>query len=364
MSKAKRYFLILPILCIALIPCTSVFVSAVTNVIDIPLNEPLVSDNAGYVVLICEYNDTGTYFPIVYSWFGASQIDADSSFYFDIHVTKSNIKFTSKSTGSVSYFFNIREYPGRASSGKLGNYYSYMTNTGSVWERSYTYEVDLTDCTIWKIIPAGNYGVITSDTHASTSREFTLNWSDSYYDEFYDTINALLISIGEMQLTNEELTKIFDILSLINNNLDLTNEQLEETYTLLSEYLKAIEKDTTGLVGLFNQLYDEWYNWTYVEEEYYLRIIELLEQLIEGTEKFTESSTLSDEQNELNRVEDELLNNEDASNAQDDIKVEVNENALSFIWDLISQFLNINSKLFGIFVSVLSLGIIALILNR
>lgn len=162
----------------------------------------------------------------------------------------------------------------------------------------------------------------------------------------------------------DELTEVNTKLTDLINSLDLTNEQLEETYALLSEYLSKIQTNTNQIKSQLVQLYDDFYAWTFTVDENHYRIIDLLEQLIEGTEDYTESPTLSDEQSELNRVEDELLNNEEASNAQNEIKVEINENAMSYIWGLITDFVSSNPKIFGLFISILSLGIIALILNR
>lgn len=183
------------------------------------------------------------------------------------------------------------------------------------------------------------------DYAPSSMGNASIIWGDdsAFYEEIYEA--------------NEKLTDLI-------NSLDLTNEQLEETYALLSEYLSKIQTNTNQIKSQLVQLYDDFYAWTFTVDENHYRIIDLLEQLIEGTEDYTESPTLSDEQSELNRVEDELLNNEEASNAQNEIKVEINENAMSYIWGLITDFVSSNPKIFGLFISILSLGIIALILNR
>ena len=343
MSKVKRYFLILPILCIALIPCTSIFVCAADYNFVFNISEPVVDNWTGYIIQPrSTYSNTSISCDL-YFWVITPLGDYSLSFptvnYF--YTGSSTILQFSSSASDESYFCTVY----------ATNSYSNGSGTVTVKDSFVINQSTSRDITLLK----GSYdtfwrpqlkNVVSPDeSWPSGGSSYTVTWGDdvAIYNELF-----------------EANTKLTDLI----NGLDLTNEQLEELFSLLSDYLVRIELDTSRLVGLVNQLYDEWYSWTWVEEEYYLSIIELLEQLIEGTEEFTESSTLSDEQNELNRVEDELLNNEDASNAQNDIKVEVNENALAFIWDLISQFLNSNPKLFGIFISVLSLGIIALILNR
>lgn len=183
------------------------------------------------------------------------------------------------------------------------------------------------------------------DYAPSSMGNASIVWGDdsAFYEEIYEA--------------NEKLTDLI-------NSLDLTNEQLEEMYSLLSEYLSKIWGSVDSIDYVITELHDLIFWWQFDVNGHHEEIIGLLEQLIEGTEEFTESSTLSDKQNEMNNIEDELLNNEAASDAQNDIKVEINENAMSYIWDLITSFLSSNPKVFGLFISILSLGIIALVLNR
>ena len=348
MSKVKRYFLILPILCIALIPCTSVFVSAAGEVFKFSIPEPPVDSYHGYF-LLPYYNPTlNKSYANLFFWV-ITPVNTDTntsapSVTFEYDEQYNDIYFMI-STGQTDVSYAVTVYSLSAYSHNL-NSQCYIeafdvVSYDSVCRFSATYGNDI------KFYDPVYMGVssLGFDEIPSSYGSYSVLWSDdtAFYDE--------LISAS---------SKLTDLI----NGLDLTNEQLEETYSLLSDYLKKIYQNTDSMTAILDQLYYDFYYWTWTVDEHHERIIQLLEQLIEGTEEYTESSTLSDEQNELNRVEDELLNNEAASDAQNDIKVEINENAMSYIWDLITSFLSSNPKVFGLFISILSLGIIALVLNR
>ncbi len=351
MSKVKRYFLILPILCIVLVPCTSVFVSASNfSTFEFQIPEPAVDEYNGYVV-IPYYNPTiNGVFCDLYFWHitPVNTPDNNSVPSVTLSYNSSSFDFTlSFGTGQSDCSWTVQLFKTQP--------YGYSASTQTIFSEGFEV-ISYSDAPSFTL----NYGNVDFYSPVFLGCNFSAyNSSDYIYSTDYYNIVW-----GDDRALYEELLDVSDKISDLINGLDLTNEQLTDLYTLLNDYLSKINKNTNSLVSLLDQFYYEWYQWTWTEQEFYDRIIELLEQLIEGTEEFTESSTLSDEQNELNRVEDELLNNEAASDAQEDIKVEVNENALSFIWDFISRFFNANPKLMGLVVSILSLGIIALILNR
>lgn len=343
MSKVKRYFLILPILCIALIPCTSVFVSAADYNFVFNISEPVVDNWTGYVIQ-------------PRSNYNYSSISADLYFWVISPLGDYSLSFP-----TVNYFY---------------------TGSSVVLQFSSSASDESYFCTIYQTThyDNGSGAVTVRDSFVinnSVTREFTINkgnydifWRPQFKnivspDESWPTSgSSYSITWGDDVAFYNELIEVNNKLTDLINGLDLTNEQLEQTYSLLSEYLKKIFGSLDTIDWTLTEFYDYFYWYAAAVEFDVHKILTLLETLVNGTEEFTESSTLSDEQNELNRVEDELLNNEDASDAQNSINVDINENAMGYVWNLITQFLQSNPKVFGLVISVLSLGIIALILNR
>ena len=339
MSKAKRYFLIVPILCIVLVPCTSFSVSAADYNFVFNISEPVVDNWTGYVIQPRSTYSNSSISCDLYFWVITPLGDYSLSFptvnYF--YTGSSTILQFSSSASDESYFCTV--YATNSYSNGSG---SVIVKDSFVINQSTSRDITLLKGSydiFWR--PQFKNIVSPDESWPGGGSSYTVTWADdvAIYNELIEANSKLTDLINGLDLTNEQLVDIYDKLHQIYGSLDTIDWTLTEFYDYFYWYAAAVEFDVH-------------------------KIMTLLETLVEGTEEFTESSTLSDEQNELNRVEDELLNNEDASDAQNDIKVEVNENAMSFIWDFITRFFNANPKLMGLVVSILSLGIIALILNR
>ncbi len=67
--------------------------------------------------------------------------------------------------------------------------------------------------------------------------------------------------------------------------------------------------------------------------------------------------------NDLNDAEDKLLD-ENRLNAINDIDISIDSNTNDFIWDFITAAINTHSRIFGFVITILSIGIIKLALNR
>lgn len=348
MSKFKRYFFFFPILFIVLIPYTSVFVSATDYdyILEFPFEEPVIDEWTGYLlqpryaydyasggnvafdlifwVITPILTDSNTSVPnVVYDYYAGSKIEL----IFGTGVQ--DVAYSLSVYRSSSY--------GNSSLGQIIPVYTGLIS----YDDAYTFTLDLTSRYAQFGRPTFKNLKIMDTTWPNGGPVYSVLWaSDSVvYRELISASSKLTDLINGLDLTNEQLVEIYDKLSQIFGSLDTIDWTLTEFYDYFYWYAAAVEFDVH-------------------------RILTLLETLVEGTEEYTESSTLSDKQNEMNNIEDELLNNEAASDAQNDIKVEINENAMSYIWDLITSFLSSNPKVFGLFISILSLGIIALVLNR
>lgn len=70
-----------------------------------------------------------------------------------------------------------------------------------------------------------------------------------------------------------------------------------------------------------------------------------------------------DKKNELEEVEEGLLD-ENITSSLNDIEISIDTNTNEFIWNLITRIINTNSIIFGFVLTMLSLGVLKLILNR
>lgn len=343
MSNFKRYFLILPILCIVLFSCTSFFASAADYNFVYNISEPIVDNWTGYIIQPRSNYSYSSISCDLYFWVITPISDYPLAFpTVSYYYTGSSTTLTFTPTGSDEIYF-VTVYATN----------SYANGSGTVIVKDSFVIQDDIDRTV--TLSRGSYdifwrpqfkNVVSADgSFPSSGASYTVTWGDdvAIYNEIVEVNNNLI-----------------DLIS----GLDLTNDQLATTYSLLSDYLKKIYSNTDDISATLERIWEDFYYWTWQVDADNARIIELLEALVNGSEEFTESSTLSDKQNEMNNIEDDLLNNEAASDAQNDIKVEINENAMSYIWELITSFLSSNPKVFGLFISILSLGIIALVLNR
>lgn len=67
---------------------------------------------------------------------------------------------------------------------------------------------------------------------------------------------------------------------------------------------------------------------------------------------------------DYNKAESDLVDDYNPDDLQDDLDIELDPSALSFIWDLFDEFVTADNAVFTLFISIMSIGIIALILGR
>ena len=70
-----------------------------------------------------------------------------------------------------------------------------------------------------------------------------------------------------------------------------------------------------------------------------------------------------DKKEELEGVEKDLLK-EDVITSLNDIDISIDTNSNEFIWNLVTRIINTNSLIFGLVLTMLSLGVLKLVLNR
>lgn len=168
----------------------------------------------------------------------------------------------------------------------------------------------------------------------------------SYLKSIYTSVDTVetklssLITIGNSLVSNTD--ELEELLSDIDMNTDELEALLDTCNSCLDNILTELEEQTTWLEKIYNAL------------------IEFLG--LEGEETMEEMP--DDDMSDMTVMEDELLGNASADDLSDNLSVSIDSDSSAFIWDIINSLVTANSTVFGGFISVLSLGIVALILGR
>lgn len=177
----------------------------------------------------------------------------------------------------------------------------------------------------------------------------------------------------EDDLLDEVYTKLTEIysndvsmlsyLKNIYNSVDTVETKLQSLVTSL----EAVDSNTDEIEGLLrtcnsylSSIKTELEEQTTWLEKIYDAIVEFLG--LEGEEEMEDVE--QDDMDNMLQVEGELLGGASSSDLENNLTVTIDSYSSSFIWDTINSLVTSNSVVFGGFISILSLGIVALILGR
>lgn len=186
------------------------------------------------------------------------------------------------------------------------------------------------------------------------------------YDNSSNYTSLLLDIISDLTLLHEDnVDQVDKLVEIINGVVQLHSDNLEileEFATLLSD--TAYIKDVLDLIC--NYLYDD-LNFMLWELDFQLMDINTrLDTIIEILRSSGESNLTSPDSSNVDdyyEIEQGLINRTDVD-VSNVVNVQIDQNAMSFTWNLLDTIMNSNGKVFGMTLTVLSLGIIALILGR
>lgn len=350
MKSIKKYIVVSPILlCLLVSTCTPFIASASTAdvVYDFPIQEPQFGDYSGYVVLTRA--DSPSFIPTssnnyatVLFWVLTPVVEDNTIDRPTVSCTLTRDRFNIiVATGeqNVAYYLTVWYMHNSDTSGTTYILYSDLINYSS----AFNYTINA---------PTGTQFL---NPHFKGVTSFDI----SNINRNYNTA----VSWSNTSLVLDELYSIYYQLTAIVYDLDLSYAQLQEFYSFVSDYLSKINRNINSITALVDQFYYEWYQWSWTEQGFYERIIELLEQAIEG-EKPPNQDSMQDSYDDYADIEQDLINNEEASNAIGNFDVTIEGGAYSVIWNMITDFLNSNSKVFGLFIACLTLAFIALLLHR
>lgn len=177
--------------------------------------------------------------------------------------------------------------------------------------------------------------------------------SDDLLDEIYAELQKIYSNNSQM------LTK----LGQIYNSLDTVETKLQSLIDV-AEDIESNTDELEGLLGTCNSylasIQDELEEQTFLLEKIYNAIVEFLG--LEGDDSVDQMP--DDDMNNMMDIENELLGDASVDDLSNDLKVTIDTDSSAFIWDVIDDFVTANSTVFGGFISILSLGVVALILNR
>lgn len=185
--------------------------------------------------------------------------------------------------------------------------------------------------------------LLQSIVDSGSSIETILNELKTTFSEKLDTI------IADNEVFKERLQFIY------NKLRDIYNISYAFFYDDFPTYMFLLDEDLVNILLAVDNL-----------EEYTDEIESLLQQILDALNVKGESNLTSPDTSQLDNyyeIEQGLVNRSDVdvSNA---VNVQIDQNAMAFTWNMIDSFLNSNGKVIGLFLTVLSLGIIALILGR
>lgn len=164
-------------------------------------------------------------------------------------------------------------------------------------------------------------------------------WNNSVDSYWLDQeLNAILSALGNI---DADTSTIISRLENIYNQNVVTNQKLDELKQLAEQIKAEQEESNTWLEKIWNSLQE------------FLGL--------EGEES-TEDLKGKEESKELTEEEDKLLNDDDVST--DDLKLDLDANSSGIVWARVEEIVTAHETLFTTIISLLTLGVVALILNR
>lgn len=348
-------------------------------------DKPTVTEYSGYVELLFEHKTSGQRFVTVLGWFFTPSVNTSSDLYSvsdkpilrlyrDSQFFRLGIQTESGVTGNMSFIMID------TSSQVVFNVLPIPDDNNESFQR-----VDYGSS--YSLIGMHYYGSFDMVTESGSDDEFYVTYgSDTVISYGLNQVISALYSIIELMPDTDYTSQLDDIISQLNS-LDTSLEsfhtdvktvlnQLQSTTIAILRNLETIVQNTDEVEGLLTDVFDilSFMYSSLLNIEYYVPYIfdELahinskLQQILNILNSKGESEYSEVDTSNLNNYydsENSLLNddNVDVSGA---IDVQINQQAMSTIWDLVDRFLNVNPKVIGAVITILSLGILALILGR
>lgn len=384
MTTTKRFFLtLLSFFLIVVSVCPSFAYAAEDEVYYMDCSQPIPDDNSGYAEVLFERSNGNRYVRVFYWQYLSATNGAgteDLLTYVDINYNGVDFGITFSGNPSDVFYGNLTIYDPSIDDLVHFNIVQDGSEDGVItFNRNY-------DDEIISFNLYGNYSLVFSSFTNSYLPAFSVVYGDSGLD--INLLNEAISILNQLHadnvITQSELT---DILTSLND----LSAQLSSDMDLLNSNVYNIAKNIVYITQQLNDFSDRMHadlldiytalDYIMVCVETYLPLIdqslldilyenisanEKLDRIIEILEMQGESNLTSPDTSEMDGyidAENSLLDNSNV-NVSDVVQVEVNQNALTVIWDLVEKFLNSHGKVFGMVLTVLSLGLVAMVLGR
>lgn len=187
----------------------------------------------------------------------------------------------------------------------------------------------------------------------------------SFYEKLTSINSNIVLAISKLDRIDSDLNSVLSHFVNLLAKVDYTNEQLDEIVLKFSELLEVSYSIQSSLDDFIYVYFDTFMYQTFPDNmnEIISRLDALLRQLNKQGDLEQTTVDTSNIDNYVD-IEQSLVNNDEAESAINDFDVSISGKAYSFIWDLITRIFNSHSEVFGLVIAILTLGFIALLLNR
>lgn len=283
------------------------------------------------------------------------------------HITNSINLYSTYFNHYATSYTNATLYCNPIRYSNTGNYYDMDLISGT---NSFNYQHNIAGTLVGYQIygDADKVSLNGNASFSSSDYDFTVLWGGdaAIYELMLQTFN----------LTNDEkieLGKILSKLGEIDSNTDNLESYIKDVYNKLVE----VDTNTENCYRVLGYLHtligyiDD--NVVIIKDDLkkvYSAVDELESKIDELIDIFESQGSSNPNESldhsttdEYNSIEDSLID-DDVSDDMTNIKINYSSNALAVVFDIMDSIVNVNQKIFTMFISILSVSIIALILGR
>lgn len=348
-------------------------------------SKPSVNDYSGYVELLYEDVSSGSRWVTVLSWYFTPISHSSDSDFTDrplLHIVRNQSQFRLGIESAEGVYGNMcfTQFDENTNI-TLSNY--------TVYDNEAVFYHNVTYGTNYKLIGMHYYGdfVSVDDSSGLSDSEFYVTYAeDSVFAYGLNQVISALYSLIDITDSDAYKTQLDSIISNLNSFegsfdefvsyyntqmteiLRLTNSVLDKLDTLIenTDDVEIYLENTYYLLDeMRTYLFDIWFE-QYTHTSELQAVNQKLQTIIEILQSKGESDLTQPDTSNLDGyydIENSLLDDSNVDPSQV-LNIELNQNALSAIWNLVDRVLNVNPKVFGSVIIILALGILALILGR
>lgn len=381
MTTAKRILLsLLSFILIVVSVCPLFAFADEVPSYNIPFSQPQVTEDSGYIEVLFERPSDGYRYIRLFQWqttVASDWTELDIPVPLFLTINKNGyIQFKFEANPESIYYSVISIYDSRLQTDGHFNVWQNLSDEGIV-NRYLDYDDNVVSFNIY-----GSYAQLSSNMTDSYLPKFTVTYgSDTSMTDIFNR----LVDISEklLQLHNDNVLLRSDLEYIsgqlnsfyeqMKSDFDLANKNIYNIanylYTIISQLNAFSDRIHSDLISVYTALdfllqdfrsimpYYEW-----IDQDL-LEILDRLDRLLEMQGNVEQTTVDNSNIDNALDIENSLLDNSNVD-VSDVVNVEVNQNALTVIWDLVEKFLNSNGKVFGMVLTVLSLGLVAMILGR